>query len=305
MKQKIKNHIRLKVLLRVDKNKLKNWLKLLLRLSVSVAALFYVFSKINFIEVLGTYSSVKIIYLVLAAVMFILSKIISAYRLNLYFRSIGLELSDRFNLKLYLLGMFYNLFLPGGVGGDGYKIFYLGKEFGIKKGKVFWSVLLDRISGVISLLILVIIFSYFITINLSFPYKYFIWILIPVILYIFFRILKAYLPHFMSIYWNTFIQALAVQSAQVICALLILVSIGAPDLIMNYLFLFLISSIVAMLPISIGGMGLRELTFLYGAGILNLNVEISVALSLMFYLISVFVSLFGIYYTLNPAKIKD
>jgi len=288
----------------VDKNKLKNYLKLIIRLFISAAALFYVFSKINFIEVISTYRYVNVIYLVLAAFLFILSKIIAAYRLNLFFRSISLKLSDRFNIKLYLLGMFYNLFLPGGVGGDGYKIFYLSKKFSIKKRKVFWSVLFDRISGVISLLVLIIIFSYFITINVSSPYKFFIWILIPVVLFIFIQILKKYFPQFNVIFWNTFIHSLAVQSAQVICALLILVSIGTPDMVMNYLFLFLISSIVAMLPISIGGMGLRELTFLYGAGILKLNVEISVALSLMFYLISVFVSLFGIYYSLNPAKIK-
>jgi hypothetical protein len=201
--------------------------------------------------------------------------------------------------------MFYNLFLPGGVGGDGYKIFYLGKESGIKKSKVFWAVLLDRISGVISLLILVIIFSYFILINIAFPYKYFIWILIPVIIFVFLWIIKSYLPYFTSIFWKASFQALAVQVAQVVCALMILVAQGTSDMVMNYLFIFLISSIVAMLPISIGGMGLRELTFLYGTGILNLNTEISVALSLMFYLISVFVSLFGVCYSLNPAKMKD
>ena len=288
----------------MDKNKLKNYLKLIIRLFISAAALFYVFSKINFIEVISTYRYVNVIYLVLAAFLFILSKIIAAYRLNLFFRSINLKMSDRFNIKLYLLGMFYNLFLPGGVGGDGYKIFYLSKKFSVKKRKVFWSVLFDRISGVISLLVLIIIFSYFIAINVSFPYKYFIWILIPVVLLISILILKKYFPQFNVIFWNTFIHSLAVQSTQVICALLILVSIGTPDMVMSYLFLFLISSIVAMLPISIGGMGLRELTFLYGAGVLKLNVEISVALSLMFYLISVFVSLFGIYYSLNPAKIK-
>ena len=289
----------------MDKSKLKNYLKLLLRLAVSLAALIFVFSKIDFIEVISTYRSVNFIYLLLAVVFFILSKIISAYRLNLFFRSVDLELSDRYNLKLYLLGMFYNLFLPGGVGGDGYKIFYLGKEFGIKKSKVLWAVLLDRISGVISLFILVIIFSYFIIINISFPYEYFIWILIPVIIVVFLWIIKSYLPYFTSIFWKASFQALAVQVAQVVCALLILVALGTPDMVMNYLFIFLISSIVAMLPISIGGMGLRELTFLYGAGILNLNTEISVALSLMFYLISVFVSLSGVYYSLNPAKMKD
>ena len=287
----------------MDKNKLKNYLKLIIRLFVSAAALFFVFSKINFIEVISPYRSANILFLVLAVFLFTLSKIISAYRLNLFFRPINLKISDCINLKLYLLGMFYNLFLPGGVGGDGYKIFYLGRRFDIEKRKIFWSILFDRISGVIVLFILTVIFSYFIKVNISFPVKYFIWILIPVVLFIFYYVIKAHFSHFIAIFWNTFKYSLLVQIAQVFCALLILVSIGTPDMVMNYLFVFLISSIVAMLPISIGGVGLRELTFLYGAGILNLNTEISVALSLMFYLISLFVSLFGIYYSLNPAKI--
>jgi glycosyltransferase 2 family protein len=288
----------------VDKDKVKNYLKLLLRLLVSAAALYYVFSKINFIEVISTYRSANILFLVSSVLLFILSKIISAYRLNLFFKAINLELCSRFNLKLYLLGMFYNLFLPGGVGGDGYKIFFLDKRFDIGKRKVFWSVFFDRISGVIALFILAVIFSYFIKVNISFPYKYYVWILIPVVLFIFYQVLKVYFSHFIGVFWNTLMYSMLVQIAQVFCALLILFSIGTPDMVMNYLFVFLISSIVAMLPISIGGVGLRELTFLYGAGILNLNTEISVALSLMFYLISLLVSLFGIYFSLNPAKIK-
>lgn len=57
--------------------------------------------------------------------MFNISKIISSIRLNRYFKDINLSLSQTYNLKLYYLGMFYNLFLPGGIGGDGYKIYII------------------------------------------------------------------------------------------------------------------------------------------------------------------------------------
>lgn len=288
----------------MDRTRLKNYIRLLIRLCISAAALWYVFTRINFIDVILTFKSVNIVLLLLSVILFIFSKVISAFRLNQFFRSIGLDLSHRHNLKLYLLGMFYNLFLPGGIGGDGYKIFYLGKESGIKKGKIFWAVLADRISGVIALLILVIIFSCFMEMDLSFPYQYFAWILIPMIFLICYLITRKYFPYFTAIFWNTLLNSLAVQGIQVICALLILYSVSTPDIIINYLFIFLISSLVAMLPISIGGMGLRELTFLYGASWLNLDSELSVALSMAFYLISVFVSLSGIYYSLNPGKMK-
>jgi hypothetical protein len=35
----------------------------------------------------------------------------------------GLKLNPKYNLRLYFLGLFYNVLLPGGIGGDGYKIF--------------------------------------------------------------------------------------------------------------------------------------------------------------------------------------
>ena len=71
-----------------------------------------------------------------------------------------------------------------------------------------------------------------------------------------------------------------------------------------YLFIFLISSIVAAVTPSIGGAGTRELTFYFGSQFINLNADTSIALSVMFYLITVVVSFFGIYYSVNQKKLN-
>jgi uncharacterized membrane protein YbhN (UPF0104 family) len=72
-----------------------------------------------------------------------------------------------------------------------------------------------------------------------------------------------------------------------------------------YLFVFLISSIVAVIPFTIGGIGSRELTFLYGAQWFHLDVNASIAISLIFFIITAIVSLFGIVYSFNPLKLKE
>jgi hypothetical protein len=76
------------------------------------------------------------------------------------------------------------------------------------------------------------------------------------------------------------------------------------DQTLSYLFLFLISSIVATLPITIGGIGSREITFLFGAEMMHLDVHLSIALSLLFYVITAVVSLSGIYFSLNEKALK-
>ncbi|MEJ2163213.1 MAG: flippase-like domain-containing protein, partial [Robiginitalea sp.] len=101
----------------------------LLKILFSGLLLYLVFTRIPFSEVWKVLTAAKPAYLLLALLFFILSKIIAAYRLNLYFYQIGLPLAPESNLKLYLQGMFYNLFLPGGIGGDAYKGYILHRSF--------------------------------------------------------------------------------------------------------------------------------------------------------------------------------
>lgn len=50
-------------------------------------------------------------------------------------------------MKLYWLGMFYNLFLPGSISGDAYKIVILKRRYNAPYKKTSAAVLLDRFNG--------------------------------------------------------------------------------------------------------------------------------------------------------------
>jgi uncharacterized protein (TIRG00374 family) len=55
---------------------------------------------------------------------------------------------------LFMLGIFFNMFMPGGTGGDVLKVFYLVKEIPDKKAKGFLAVLMDRLIGLMALIMI-------------------------------------------------------------------------------------------------------------------------------------------------------
>ncbi len=61
--------------------------------------------------------------------------------------------------QLLMVGVFFNFFIPGGTGGDVVKTFYLLKETPGKGPQALLSVLFDRIIGLFSLVVLAAIFS--------------------------------------------------------------------------------------------------------------------------------------------------
>jgi len=70
------------------------------------------------------------------------------------------------------------------------------------------------------------------------------------------------------------------------------------------LIVFMVSSIASALPISIGGIGIRELVFYYLSGYLQISTEKGVSIALVFFLISFLVSMSGFYFSIvSPEKI--
>ena len=93
-------------------------LKLLLKIAVTILCFWYISRKIDFTKAKVAVMEADWWWLFLSVVAFAFSKFLASFRLNIYFKNIGIYLSQKKNLKLYWLGMFYNLFLPGGIGGD-------------------------------------------------------------------------------------------------------------------------------------------------------------------------------------------
>jgi uncharacterized membrane protein YbhN (UPF0104 family) len=282
--------------------KTKRFIKTFLKFVLTALALYYVFTRIDFSNVIGLISQANIWILLVAVLLFGASKAVSAFRLNIFFEKTGLTISNSLNIKLYLLGMFYNLFLPGGIGGDGYKIYLLQKHYKTGTGKLFGAVLTDRLSGMLALVLLALFL--FSTIEMSFKWNWLGYALIPVAIVGFYTFCRLFYKHFIPVLFLTLSFSLIVQALQLICVYMIILALGAGhEHMLEYLLVFLVSSIVAVLPISIGGMGVRELTFLYGAQILGIDESLAVSISLLFYIITALVSFSGLWFVVMPVRL--
>lgn len=229
---------------------------------------------------------------------------ISAFRINHFYESTGFKLAKIYNLMLYYVGMFYNLFLPGAIGGDGYKIYLLKQQNGNLNTKSLVSAtLLDRLSGLLLLFFLACIFLLFSSYQPTFSFfRTSILIILIIMFPIAFLIASWIFPLFKDKFLVTSFLSLGVQLMQVICAIFILISLGIQGNYVDYLTLFLISSVVAVLPITIGGVGARELVFLYGYNFLNIEKPIAIAFTLLFFFITAISSLAGIVFSYQIDK---
>ncbi|WP_425236368.1 lysylphosphatidylglycerol synthase transmembrane domain-containing protein [Ulvibacterium sp.] len=267
-----------------------------LKLVISIALIYFVITKIDLQKVLDILKRAKLSYLLPALALFILSKVLAAFRLNLYFHQIRVPLSQKSNLELYLLGMFYNLFLPGGIGGDAYKGYLIKKNFDVGTKRVVSVLVLDRLSGLLLLFVYACILALLLNTQAFTDIK---WLFLPAVLgsiSVFWWVNKRFFNYVLPVFWKSFGLSALVQLAQLISVYFIFKALYLTAGIVPYLFIFLISSIVAVLPLTVGGIGSREVTFFYGATWLSLDENISISISMVFFLITALVSFFGIVY---------
>ncbi len=286
-----------------SKSSLKKLLKTTLQLAVTALALYLVLKKTDIAKLSGFIRNANPWYLLLSFIFFNISKLFNAVRLNRFFKAIGIELSAIYNIKLYYLGMFYNLFLPGGIGGDGYKIYLLQKNHGMKMINVFHAVLWDRICGVFALFFLSVIMLLPSGFAVKFPMLLpWAWAALVAIYPVAFLINKFFYRQFIGLFTITALESLLVQIAQVISAYFILAALSHHTNTIDYLEIFLVSSFATILPLTIGGAGAREVTFFYMLGAMQLEISAGVALSLIFFVISALSSLAGVLLRIRHEK---
>jgi len=276
----------------------------LLKVAISLLLVYFVFTKVNFSEVWGILRDSRPGYIVLALIFFIVSKVVSAFRLNLYFHQLGVGLTQKSNLKLYLLGMFYNLFLPGGIGGDAYKGYQIRKQFEVPTKRVIAVLLLDRLSGMLLLFVYACLLAMGLKDHLLSDYRILFGLAILIGVFVFWGLNKRFFSYAVPVFWSSAGYSAIVQGLQLISLYCILCGLSIENNILAYLFIFLISSIVSVVPLTIGGIGSREVTFYYGSIWLGLHQDTSIGISMTFFLITAVVSLFGIYYHFKKPALK-
>lgn len=287
----------------MKKKKLWNITKLILKLGVTGLALYWVSQKIDAVDFKEAFSKTNPAFFVLAFLCYVVSQIISASRLNSFFKGIGLELSEKYSFKLYLLGMFYNQFLPGGVGGDGYKIYLLRKRYNIPTKRLISTLFFDRVSGLWALGVIICTLVILIP-SLGIPQ----WA--PVLLVVgatavYYLLLGRFFPDIKKYFEIKHFKALVVQSLQVVCVIFLLYAFNHQGKFSPYLLIFLLSSFAYIVPVTVGGLGARELAFLWGAEFFNLNPHIAIIISLLFFCISGLMSIWGLYFVFHPKALGE
>lgn len=285
------------------KSRLWGITKLLLKIAITGGLLWYVFSKVPISEVKDRLLHANYWWMLVALIFYFGSIVASSWRLLSFFKSINLRLNTRFNFRLYLLGLFYNLLLPGGIGGDGYKIWLLNKTYHLPAKKVFWAILFDRLSGLWAIGLIVISLKIFIPqieIHIAIPFTVFA---VGSIIYYF--IVKKFFSEFGRHFFKGHAKAVLVQSLQVIAIIMVLLGQNFNGKFAPYLLSFLVSALAAVVPVTVGGAGAREAIFQKMSGIFGMNVGLAVFLSISFYLISLVVAMFGAYYVLRPSRLTE
>lgn len=279
-------------------NRTRKILSTVFKIILSGLAIYLLWKKVDIPLVLNYLKDASILYFVLAFFSFLISKLISAIRLNQYYKTQDIHIDNLTNAKIYYNAMFYNIIVPL-VGGEAFKVLWIKNHYEAKTKSLIWSALLDRGGGLVALIALSILCFYFIDIHI--PFKPWIFIGIAA------AYLGSYFLHrwFFSSYKPAFlpvnILSVLVQLLQVVTVYFVILALNIDEQIVEYIFIFLLSSFAYMLPF----LGARELAFVYGAEYIGLNEEVSLSISLLFYIVIALNSLLGAIFFVIPIKRKE
>lgn len=128
--------------------------KLVLKIVISLVLLGFILHYTGFEDTLKKLSEANLWYVPVGILLYLICQMISAYRWKFLSAPLGFRLSFREFYDYYLIGMFFNLFLPGAIGGDMLRMVYLAKSAQRKKREALLTLLAERGVGLVALLIL-------------------------------------------------------------------------------------------------------------------------------------------------------
>jgi uncharacterized protein (TIRG00374 family) len=226
-------------------------------------------------------------------------------------------------LSIYFIGMFFNNFLPTLVGGDVVKAYYLYRD-SRKGGVSLASIFLDRYSGFTALMTITALATYSgysLIANTSIPWLLFAllagFVAISLVIWIdlfhgwvvrilnrvklfginnkidaFYKALMGYKGD-RGVLLKIFFISVFIQVSIIVGYYILSRGIGM-EMPLNYFFMFVpLATVVAMLPVSLAGLGIREGAFVFLFAKAGGTSAEALSISLLFFFIMVVVSLIG------------
>ena len=281
---------------------MKNKLLGIFQIIVTVFFIYYTLSKIGLHKILEVVKNADLLFILFASIVYFLSQIISSERLWFILKENNLIISSKENIKLYMVGIFYNFFIPGGVGGDAYKGVLMNKKFQWSLKKIYKLLILDRLIGFGVILCLIIVFSGFI-LDLEFISE-FNFVLAPLYALLFFvgRVLVQKIFNNEIVYTKAFFISHIIQIFQFGSIILILFSLGVTENYYTFLYIFLISSVLSIF--SFGGIGIREYVFFTLASNTAVGPDIATSVGLIFTFSALISSIPGLFFLIKMKSKK-
>ena len=258
---------------------------LCIKIAISLLLIYFVFTKVDISEVLASWSNFSLGAIVTVLILHFSALLINTIKWKLFLP----EQTFRRLFQFTFIDVFYGMALPGQVSGEVAKAYRLGKRTGDMR-KVAVSVWMDKLTGIIGLVFLVLIGFIFST--RSFPAYFYIITAVLFIggvlsIYVFnFSLLSTFLEKYLSwkligtilssikdfkkdhrvIFSNIILGALY-QALSIMITMVFAHELGIEISIIDWFWIFGLISIIQFIPISIAGLGVREASFV---GILSL-----------------------------------
>ncbi|MFA6536520.1 MAG: lysylphosphatidylglycerol synthase transmembrane domain-containing protein [Candidatus Paceibacterota bacterium] len=295
------------------KQKLKQNLIFLAKFAASILLINFLLTKIDYQSVLAVLGELKWGYFAVAVLISFVALFINAYKWRILLTPIISTVSVIKLFELNLIGLFYGNFLPGGqLTGEvvkTYRVLPLLSE----KYKIVFSVFFDRVTGFIALSILGAVVFLVAGPNLARPnaieWSFAILFLISVVSVLLFnkkffslmvkvgsllipaqgwpdRIFKNLVSGF-NLYLGDYrligksiMVGVVFQFVNFLSLYFVSLALNLPIGLTNIIWVYALVSVILFIPISIMGLGQREISFVYLLGLIGVSETHAVSLSL-------------------------
>ncbi len=310
------------------------------KIVISAILIGYLLNRIGIHNVIEHLQSVKVFWLCVAFVLFTMSLFIGSCQWWILLRSEGIEINWKKTASFYFVGLFFNNFLVSGLGGDFFRMIDI-KRYSEKGTSAFSTVFLDRFMGFFVLSGMMVFAMPWIwtrgdiLFQLRIPFVFLTggWIMI---LFFFFnqsfagllkKMIQKTIPkkinaqvqevyqrihqfgHKKKLFIRIGVLSIIIQSTRIMTHYCLGRSVGITLSPFYFFLLIPLIAVVASLPISVGGLGIREQSGVILFGILGVHTIQAFTMEALAYLIAVVTSLpggfiFMVRKKVEPSKIK-
>ncbi len=314
---------------------MKKTIFFLIRLTITAGIFYVIFRLIPYREVIRVYRESSKFHVALGFLLAVFAHIVAGLRWRFVLKNMGLKVPRGEVLCMLFSGLFFNLFFPSLIAGDAARIFFLTRKFrNVKKGAA--SVLIDRFSGVVGLVV-VVTGGFFLGRNLVGEPEILLGVmtLVAIGLGVVFLI---YHPFFFSLLervsrirarWHEKVctfhgefalvrrrpsvflilslgYSLIIQSIGVLTCYVLARGMGAEVGLIYFFILIPITMLIAFIPVTIAGLGTRELVMVYLFSKVGMAQSVSFSMSLLSFIFLLLIGLLGglVYVTLYHRRLE-